>query len=170
MIIRFFNFWASLQPILPTSPRSVTHCLTLATLTALQKKDGRVRGKSPLASHFADLVANTLAKQFGKTVEAACAPFQFTLSTQAGVDCVVTLCERSQTWTQTPHSSRSMVLGPTISSPKFHVGQAVGGSTPSSVAIRAFNLFPTSCYVWRDEVGRLHEVQQHGGGEQGDPL
>ena len=33
-------------------------------------------------------VAKTLAKQFSKQVEAACAPFQFALSTRAGVDCV----------------------------------------------------------------------------------
>ena len=37
---------------------------------------------------FRRLVAKTLARQFGQEVERVCAPFQFALSTRAGVDCV----------------------------------------------------------------------------------
>ena len=37
---------------------------------------------------FRRLVAKTLAKQFMKEVEQTCSPFQFALSTRAGVDCV----------------------------------------------------------------------------------
>ena len=37
---------------------------------------------------FRRLVARTLARQFGKAVEATYAPFQFALSTRAGTDCV----------------------------------------------------------------------------------
>ena len=87
IIRRRFNFLglAAADFARATSPRSVTHSLTLAT--ALQKKDGGVRGIATGTS-FRRLVAKTLAKQFGKTVEAACAPFQFALSTRAGVDCV----------------------------------------------------------------------------------
>ena len=59
----------------------------LATMTALQKKDGGVRGIATGTS-FRRLVAKTLARQFGKVVESTCAPFQFALSTRAGTDCV----------------------------------------------------------------------------------
>ena len=60
---------------------------TLATFTALQKKDGGVRGIAT-STTFRRLVAKTFAKQLSKQVEVACAPFQFALSTRAGVDCV----------------------------------------------------------------------------------
>ena len=58
-----------------------------ASMTALQKPDGGVRGIATGTS-FRRLVARTLARQFGKAVEATCAPFQFALSTRAGTDCV----------------------------------------------------------------------------------
>ena len=90
-------------------PRGVGHCFTLATLTALQKKDGGVRGIAT-GTTFRRLVAKTLAKQFSKQVEAACAPFQFALSTRAGVDCVMH-AERVMTErTQMRHSSPSTEL------------------------------------------------------------
>ena len=64
-----------------------TRPFLLATMTALRKKDGGVRGIATGTS-FRRLVAKTLARQFGAAVEATCAPFQFALSTRAGVDCV----------------------------------------------------------------------------------
>ena len=50
-------------------------------------KTGRIRGIAT-GTVFRRLVAKTWARQFGTAVEAACAPFQFALSTRAGVDCV----------------------------------------------------------------------------------
>ena len=58
----------------------------LATMTALRKKDGGVRGIAT-GSSFRRLVAKTLAKQFSTAVNDTCAPFQFALSTRAGVHC-----------------------------------------------------------------------------------
>ena len=69
-----------------TAP-NVSQCFMLANLTALQKKDGSVRGIAT-GTTFRRLVAKTLARQFNRQVDAACAPFQFALSTRAGVDCV----------------------------------------------------------------------------------
>ena len=56
-------------------------------MTGLRKKDGGVRGIAT-GTVFRRLVAKTLAKQFMKEVEQTCSPFQFALSTRAGVDCV----------------------------------------------------------------------------------
>ena len=64
-----------------------TRPFLLATMTALQKKDGGVRVIATGTS-FGRLVAKTLARQFGAAVEATCATFQFAFSTRAGVDCV----------------------------------------------------------------------------------
>ena len=69
-----------------TSPE-VSKAFFFATFTALQKKDGGVRGIAT-GSVFRRLVAKTLAKQFSSAVETACAPFQFALSTRANTDCV----------------------------------------------------------------------------------
>ena len=70
----------------------------------------------------------------------------------------VTLTERSLT----PLSSRLMVWGPSIMSSEVLVGRLCCHSFVQS--------FPNQAVMWRDEVGRRHEVQQHEGGEQGDPL
>ena len=58
-----------------------------ANMTASLKRD---RGVCRIATgtSFRRLVAKSLARQFSKEVERACAPFQFALSTRAGTDCV----------------------------------------------------------------------------------
>ena len=68
-------------------PEAASRPLMLATMTALEKKNGRVRGIATGTS-FRRLAAKTLARQFSQNVEEACAPFQFALSTRAGTDCV----------------------------------------------------------------------------------
>ena len=68
-------------------PESASKAFMSATMTALQKPDGGVRGIATGTS-FRRLVAKTLARQFGKAVESSCAPFQFALSTRVGTDCV----------------------------------------------------------------------------------
>ena len=139
-----------------TSPRNVTHCSTLATLTALQKKDGGVRG-IVTGTSFRRLVAKTLAKQFGKTVEAACAPFQFALSTRARVDCVGHAVRAI-----TDMDPKLMVWGPTIMSSEVPCWRNCWRFLGSVLCCH-------SC-VTSIEVGRRHEVQQCESGEQGDPL
>ena len=62
-----------------------------ATMTALQKPDGRATGTS-----FRRLVAKALARQFSKQVEATCSPFQFAVSTRAGTDYVGSLTRTRQ--------------------------------------------------------------------------
>ena len=68
-------------------PDNVTRCLMLATMTALEKRDGGVR-RIATGTSFRRLVAKVLARQFSEQVEQACAPFQFALSTRAGTGCV----------------------------------------------------------------------------------
>ena len=68
-------------------PADVAEALFAARMTALTKKDGSARGIAT-GHAFRRLVARTLARQYMPQVEAACAPFQFALSTRAGTDCV----------------------------------------------------------------------------------
>ena len=60
-------------------PESIFNCFTMASMTA---SEGGIRGIATSTSFR--LVAKTMAKQFMKDVEQACAPFQFALSTRAG--------------------------------------------------------------------------------------
>ena len=68
-------------------PQAVSSALTLGQLTALQKPNGRVRG-IVAGDTLRRMVARTLAQQYGPELEAACAPFQYALSTRAATGCV----------------------------------------------------------------------------------
>ena len=70
-----------------TLRESLSKAFMVASMTALQKHDGGVRGIAT-GTTFRMLVAKTLARQFSAEGEAACAPYQFALSTIAGTDCV----------------------------------------------------------------------------------
>ena len=67
-------------------PSPIAQAYMTARMTALQKPGGGVRG-IVVGTALRRLVARTLARQFGPEIEAACAPFQFALSTRAGTDC-----------------------------------------------------------------------------------
>ena len=152
-------------------PETIRSAFMSASMTALQKPDGRVRGIATGTS-FRRLVARTLARQFGKAVEATCAPFQFALSTRAGTDCVghairaVTDANSMCTVLSIDgigaydHVYRSAMLA------KLHEVPSLQGLLPF---VRATYANPTS-YVWEDEAGVQHRIIQAEGGEQGDPL
>ena len=70
-----------------SATEEITKVFIMASMTALRKSDGGVRGIATGTS-FRRLVARTLARQFMREVEKTCAPFQFALSTRAGTDCV----------------------------------------------------------------------------------
>ena len=80
-------FHAAAEDFARAVPASIFKAFMMANMTALQKRDGGVRGIAT-GTAFRRLVARTLARQFSTEVEAACTPFQFALSTRAGVDCV----------------------------------------------------------------------------------
>ena len=68
-------------------PSTVAKLLSTGTLTALLKTNGKVQG-IVAGDAFRRLVVRTLAKQFDKEMEDACAPYQYALSTGAGTECV----------------------------------------------------------------------------------
>ena len=143
----------------------------LATMTALRKKDGGVRGIAT-GSSFRRLVAKTLARQFGRIVEQECAPFQFALSTRAWTDCVghairamTDLNSRATVLSidgigAYDHVLRSSMLGKLLEVPRLRA---------LIPFVRTAYAQPTS-YEWEDQQGSRHQIWQHKGGEQGDPL
>ena len=153
------------------TPHEVAKSFMLASMTALQKKDGGVRGIATGTS-FRRLVAKTLARQFGAVVEATCSPFQFALSTRAGTDCVghaVRFATDANPATTVlsidgvgayDHVFRSAMFE------KLFERENLRGLLPF---VRATYL-QLSKYKWIDGEGVRHNIEQHEGGEQGDPL
>ena len=154
-----------------TVPDTIFRSFMLAHMTGLRKKDGGVRGIAT-GTVFRRLVAKTLAKQFMKDVEQACSPFQFALSTRAGVDCVghavrvATDADHTATVLSVDgigafdHVFRASMLQKLLEVPRLR--------RLLPFVRKSYNA--PSCYSWADSEGRVHQIWQHEGGEQGDPL
>jgi len=152
-------------------PTEIAEAYMMARMTALLKPSGGVRGIAA-GTALRRLVARTLARQFGHEVEAACAPYQFALSTRAGTDCVGHMARVLTDSRPTAsllsidgvgafdHVSRAAMLGKLL-------------QLPTACAMLPFvrlSYAQPSRYAWLDEDGQQHFVVQGEGGEQGDPL
>ena len=153
------------------APVDTTRAFMQANLTALVKKNGKVRGIATGTS-LRRLVARCLAKQYGPAIEEACAPFQYALSTRAGTDCVGHLLRAA-----TDLGSNSTILSIDGVGAYDHIRRATMLGKLMSLP-RAAPLLPwvrlsyaqPSTYLWRDDSGVVHHIPQGEGGEQGDPL
>ena len=166
---RFVN--AAEQVARADLPGDVVEALLLGRLTALRKPNGKVRG-IVTGDAVRRLVGRTLAQQHSRAFDAACAPFQFALSTRAGTDAVAHMLRAATdaSWQRTvvsvdgvgafDHILRSQMLGGLASNPDL--------APLLPFARMAYGRMST--YVWYDDEGTCHEVQQAEGGEQGDPL
>ena len=151
-------------------PADICSAITMANMTALQKRDGGIRGIAA-GSTLRRLVAKTLARQFGSVFDSACAPFQYALSTRAGTDCV-------------GHAVRFL----TDSDPKLTVlgidgigaydnvlrasmlGKLLETDAAPILPFVLMSYGQPSEYRWVDRNGESRSVRQAEGGEQGDPL
>ena len=142
-------------------PGDVFRAFMSATMT-LEKRGGGVRGIAT-GTVFRRLVAKTLARQFGKEVEAACS-FLFALSTRAGVDCVRqvvrAMTDADPTATVSvdgicafDHVHRASMMSKLLEVP---------GLRALLPFVRASYVSP-SRYSWDDDLGQRHEIRQHEG-------
>ena len=152
-------------------PAEVAKLLRTGTLTALLKPNGKVRG-IVAGDSLRRLVARTLSKQFGPEMEAACAPYQYALSTRAGTECVSHLLRAAVE--ADPRNTVLSVDGigayDTIS--RLAMLEKLS-KLPKASAMLPFVLLSygvPSEYFWFDDTGQAHLVPQGDGGEQGDPL
>ena len=118
------------------------------------------------------LVARTIAQQYSEAVLRATSPFQFALSTRAGVECVALMTKLLTDMDDDAvvssldgvgaydHVSRARFLEELASSPELE------SILPF---VRLWYSRP-STYTWRDDDGRVHVIRQAEGVEQGDPL
>ena len=137
----------------------------------MQKPNGRVRGLV-MGDVLRRLVSRTLAQQMAQHFQDACSPFQYALSTRAGTECLARLLRAA-----TEADNEATVLSVDGVGAFDHVSQASVFSQLASHE-RLAPLLPyvrqfygqASQYLWYDDNGAAHVVQQGEGGEQGDPL
>ena len=152
-------------------PQDILRGLRLGRMVALQKPDGGVRGLV-MSDVFRRLVGRTLAQQFSGPFNTFCAPFQYALSARAGTEALaraVRIASEANGRTTVlsidgvgayDHISRSCMLQGLQSDPSL---------ATLSPYVRQFYGEP-STYLFYDEAGAAHEIQQGEGDEQGDPL
>ncbi len=153
------------------APASVLQALRLGRMTALQKDNSQVRG-IVAGSILRRLVCKTVAAQFSEDFLQRTAPFQFALQTKAGTDALA-------------HAVRLL----TDLDPDAVVVSLDGVGAFDHVKRSAFfdkllaceelrPLLPLvsalygsqSRFLWTDDSGEQHVIEQGEGGEQGCPL
>ena len=118
------------------------------------------------------LVARTIAQQYAEKVLAATSPFQYALSTRAGVDCVALMVRLL-----TDMDEDATVASLDGVGAYDHVSRACFLEELRNNADLA-SLLPfvrlwysrPSTYTWKDAQGQVHQIPQAEGVEQGDPL
>ena len=73
-------------------PAEILQAARIGRMTALQKLQGGIRG-IVVGDFTRRVVARTLAQQLGPAVEHHTSPFQFTLSTRSGCECVAHIAQ-----------------------------------------------------------------------------
>ena len=150
-------------------PPVIVQALSLSRLTALRKPGGGVRGIAT-GDVFRRLVSKVLARAFANVFDEDTRPYQFALSTRAGTD-----------------SLAAMLRAATELDPDATIVSLDGRSAYDSVSRAAImgklkevapQVLPVvrslyarvSTYLWWDDDGRCHEIEQAEGVEQGDSL
>ena len=118
------------------------------------------------------LVSRTMAQQLSKVVERCTAPYQYAMSTKAGIECIA---HALQMLTELdPQATVVSIDGvgayDTISRKAMLEALArMPGGAEALPFVRLFYGQPSQ-YLWEDAEGTVHTVAQGEGGEQGDPL
>ena len=152
-------------------PNQVAEAMRMSRLTALQKSNGKVRGVAAGCT-FRRLVGKALSKQFQEQFRFAVAPANFGLCDRWGTDALVHLLRAASDADPDlaitcvdgvgafDHVHRARIFEELLAHPVLrdlvpHVRMWYG---------------TRSTFVWTDENGESHLVEQAEGGEQGDPL
>ena len=158
-------------------PEAIRAGLAVSRLTALAKVDqlkqptGDIRGIATGACERR-VIARTIAQQYAAPIMEATSPFQYALSTRAGVDCVALLIRLL-----TDADSDKVVSSLDGIGAYDHVQRSaffrVLAESPALEALLPFVRLwygQDSTYTWTDQEGTTHTIQQGEGVEQGDPL
>ena len=119
---------------------------------------------------FRRVVSRALARAFSGELDAATRPFQFALQTRAGTDSLaamlraaVELDPRATVVSLDGRSAYDTISCATILA-------KLRDTVPSLLPFTRAMYACTSTYLWWDDEGRVHDIAQAEGVEQGDPL
>ena len=152
-------------------PTIIRNGLLFSSLTALLKRNSRVRGISS-GDAFRRLVAKTLAKQFQGSLREAVWPHNFGIYDRSGTDAASHLI-RYLTDAH-PDKVLSSIDGvgafDHVSRTRMFEQLFMNEHLHGLVSfVRLWYAVPSQ-YKWKDQGGRVHTIQQGDGGKQGDAL
>ena len=149
-------------------PGPIIDALRLGRMTALQKPIGGIRG-IVAGDTIRRLVSRAMAQQMGRAVEKATAPHQYALSTRAGCECVShalqTLCEANPETTLVSIDGVSAFDSISREAMLRGLLEVVDGEKALPF-VRLFFGKPSQ-YLWEDDSGDVHTIQQGEGGSKG---
>ena len=164
------KFWRMGQELARAQvPHEILQSIRTGRLTALQKESGGVRG-IVAGDVVRRLVARTIAQQMERAFEIATAPFQYALSSRVGSECIAHVLQTLTDTDATVLSIDGIGAFDLVSREAMLRGLlSVEGGDTVLPFVRQFYGTP-STYLWQDDEGTVHDVQQGEGGEQGDAL
>ena len=148
-------------------PPDIASAIRLGRLTALQKPTGGVRG-----IFAGEMLARTVAQQISTVVERATAPFQYAMSTRACTECMAHALQALSELD--PRATIVSIDG--VSAFDLISRRAMMEALMEQEVVLRSCLFVRmfygdhSTYLWEDDVGTVHHIEQGEGGEQGDVL
>ena len=146
-------------------PPTIHASIRQGRMIALQKPRSGVRGIL-VGDVVRRLVARTMAQQLSKAVEAATARHQYAMCTRAGTECVAHVLQvLTEIGPQTTIVSIDGVGAYDSISRKAMLEAliAMPGGSEALPFVRSFYGQPSS-YVWEDEFGEIHHIDQGEGG------
>ena len=134
-------------------PAEVIPLLRLGRITALQKPSGGIRG-IVVGDVFRRLVARTMAQQLNAAVERATSPFQYELTTRAGVECVAHVV---QSLTGLDPGVTVLSVDDAGAFDLISRGAMLEGLRGVKVERQPSRLCLYSTYIWEDDAGITHQ-------------
>ena len=151
-------------------PDRIELAVRLGWIMALQKPDGGVRG-IVVSDFLRRAVARTMAQQVSKEVKDATVPFQYVLKTKSGCECVSHIL---QSLTESSPRCTIMSVDGVGAFDLVSRNAMLRGLTSLPSGGRLLPFVPMfygqpSVFLWEDETGEVHHIEQGEGGEQGGP-
>ena len=152
-------------------PDMIQGAIRMGRMTVLRKTDGGVRG-IVAGDVMRRLVARAMSQQLMEPVQKATSPFQYAMATKAGCECISHVLQALTELnpSATVLSVDGMSAYDMISRRAMLQGlMNVEGGSAALPFVSMFYGSPSK-YLWEDDVGAIHTIDQGEGGEQGDAL
>ena len=152
-------------------PAEINAALRLCKMTAIRKTMTKIRGLNA-GDSFRRLVGRTLAQQFNEEFKTTTAPYNYGMSLKSGMDSLIHSIRALSD--ERPDLVITKIDGVGAFDHIFRQSMLDGlYQLPNAKKLLPFvrmSYDGTSSFLWTDENGVTHEIEQGEGGEQGDAL